>query len=556
MRRTLLLALALALASPSRPAAQIATPEGVALSPFPVLESPPSYPMFPDGWGGVWAVFLGAQPGTPLVANHIHGDGSYQPGYSAAGLALAAGGTQANGLSAAWDGLDGAVVSWFGVNPADSTSPFVALRFLHLPGQGAPYPQFNDTGIVVSKIASEAMIVGDAAGGAYAVWEELKGTANPDLFAQHYDAWGTPQWAPLGSPSGRPVCAVVGIQRLRALHRDGSGGAYVVWSDQRGGTTTPLYVAHLSHAGVDEGNWTTNGIRVSPVTTGIRIAGSATTPDGELWLAWRDLAVPNQVWGQRVAVNGAFRWVSTGATIATVSPPSLEFVPANGGHVLATWGGPDIRCSRLDSTGVRLWMSENSGRVIVTPPGGALTTRAGPDGAGGQWIAWSQDAAGQTDVRTLRVDGAAAILPGQPTDGEVFAATAADEEPVGWVRLPSGGEPLLAWLDAGVLRIRQLPSASLGLGPRTPGGALSLATPAPHPLRGARATLRFAAPAGAGRLEVFDLAGRRVAARDVISLGGAQSVELDEAASLPAGVYTLRLTLGARSVSRRVVRLD
>lgn len=555
LRRPLLLALLFSLVSPHRSTAQVATPEGVALSPFPVLESPPSYATFSDGWGGIWAFYLGAHPGTAVHANHVHLDGAYQPGFGAQSRSLTATGTQANGVSAAWDGLGGAVVSWFGVNPADSTSPFVALRYLGIPGDGLIYPQFNDTGIVVSSIASDAMIVGDDAGGAYVVWEELKGTANPDLFAQHFDAWGTPQWTPIGSPTGRPVCAVVGIQRLRAIHRDGSGGAYVIWSDQRGGTTTPLYVAHLSHAGVDEGAWTTNGVRVSPVTTGIRLVGSATSPDGGLWLAWRDLAVANQVLGQHVAVNGSFRWSSLGATIATVSPSNLDFVPATGGHLLATWGGTDVRCSRLDSTGVRVWFGENSGRVIVTPPGGALTTRAGPDGAGGQWIAWSQDVSGQMDVRTLRADGAAAIVPGQAPGGEVFAAGPLDEEPVRWFD-SAGGEPLLAWLDGGVLRIRQIPTTSLGVDPAPLAADLALAVPAPHPLRGPRATLRFAAPAGTGRLELFDLAGRRVAGRDLASRGGAQVVELREAAGLPAGVYTLRLTLGDRSVSRRVVRLE
>jgi hypothetical protein len=501
-------------------------------------------------------VFLGNHPGSALHANHIQGDGSYAPGFNALSRALTSTGTQVNGISAAWDGLDGTVISWFGVNPSDPASPYIALRFLHMLGDGWISPTFRDTGIVVSNIASDAMIVGDDQGGAYVVWEEVQGTSNPEIYAQHYDYWGTPQWTPLGSPSGRPVCAVVGIQRLRALHRDGSGGAYVVWSDQRGGTTTPLYVAHLSHAGVDGGSWPQNGIRVSPVTPGIRIVGSATTPDGGLWLAWRDIAVSNQCWGQHVAVNGSFRWTPTGATIATLAPTSLDFVPAPGGHVLVTWGGSDLRCSRLDSTGVRVWTNENSGRVIATPPGGATVSRAAPDGAGGQWIAWSQQVAGQDDVRTLRVDGAAALLPGQSPEGEVFAATPAAEEPVGWFATPWGGEPILAWLEGGVLRARQLPTTSLGVDPAALRGDLALAAPAPHPLRGGRALLRFSAPSGAVRLEVFDLAGRRIAGREMVSRGGAQSVELDEASRLAAGVYTLRLSTGERAVARRIVRLE
>jgi len=224
--------------------AQIAMPGGVALSPFPVLESPAAYRTFDDNQGGVWAFFLGAQSGSGLYAQHVHWDGSYQSGFDAAARLYAKSGTLVNNFSAAPDGLGGAVVSWFGVNAQDSTSQFLALRFLHIVNNGSlASSSIPDTGIVVSSIASAALTVGDGAGGAYVVWEEVKGPSNPDIFAQHYDNAGHPTWTPSGSPSGQPVCAVVGLQHLRALHADGSGGAYVVWADSRVGTTVPVSMA-------------------------------------------------------------------------------------------------------------------------------------------------------------------------------------------------------------------------------------------------------------------------------------------------------------------------
>jgi len=65
-------------------------------------------------------------------------------------------------------------------------------------------------------------------------------------------------------------------------------------------------------------------------------------------------------------------------------------------------------------------------------------------------------------------------------------------------------------------------------------------------------TLPVAAPA---RLEAFDLAGRRVAARDLGGLGaGVHSIELAPAGTLRGGVYFLRLTQGgARATTRAVV---
>lgn len=549
-----LLPLLLILASPLPSTAQIATPEGVTLSPFPVLRVPSSFPSFVDGQGGMWTVFIGDHPGSALHAQHIREDGAWAWPCTPATWQLTDPGTQVNNVSAAPDGLGGAVVTWFGVTPSDSTSPFIALRYLHLTGDGdVPWPML-DTGIVVSKIASAAMVVGDGVGGAFVVWEELKGASNPDLYAQHYNHVGTPQWTPLGSPSGVPVCAVVGIQRLRALHPDGNGGAYVVWADQRAANSAPLYVAHMTSAGVTGSPWTANGVRVTPITAGVRIVGSAPSPAGGLWLAWRDLAIANQVLGQHIAPNAAFRWSALGAILATVTPVRGDFVPGHSGQVFFTWGGSDIRCSKLDSTGVRMWSGESQGRVLVDAPYGSLSFHAGRNGANGQWVAWAYDNAGQNDIHVLQVDGTGAPLPGQAPNGDVFAGTPANEEPVAWFQ-SLAGEPALEWLEDGVLKIRRLPSNSLDVaGARDPSG-VALAAPFPHPVRGDGFTLRFAAPVGAVRAELFDTGGRRVAARELWSSGGNQAQRWDDAGRIPPGVYTLRLTAAGRTATRRVVSL-
>lgn len=552
-RRSLILLFILALPLPS--AAQIATPEGVTLSPFPVLQAPTSFPSFPDGQGGMWSVFIGDHPGSALYAQHIYQDGAWAPPCTPAAWQLTDPATQVNNLSADKDGEGGAVVAWFGVSPTDSLSPFIALRYLHLLGEGQVVPTMPDTGIVVSRIASAALVVGDGSGGAYVVWEELKGASNPDIFAQHYSYGGASLWTPSGSPSGVPVCAVVGIQRLRALHSDGQGGAYVVWADMRAANSAPLYVAHLAPGGVSGAPWTTNGIRVTAITAGIRIVASAPSPAGGLWLAWRDISVLNQVNGQHVAANGVFRWVPTGAVLATVTPLRGDFVPGASGQSFFTWGGSDVRCSKLDSTGVRMWSSETSGRVLVSSPYGSLDCLAAPDGQNGQRLAWAFDNAGQNDVHVLNVDGTGAPRPGQPSNGQVFAGTLANEQPVGWF-YSAAGEPALQWLEDGVLKIRRLPTTSLSVGSSFDPNGIALAAPSPHPVRGSRFTLRFAAPAGPGRAELFDMSGRRVAARELWSAGGEQSVRWDDAARMPPGVYALRLTVAGRTASRRIVHLD
>ena len=536
-------------------AAQIAMPEGVALSPFPVLQSPAAYITFDDTEGGVWAVFLGAQPGSGLYMNHVRSDGSYAEGFSASARLYAKSGTMVNNFSAAPDGMSGAVVSWFGVNPKDSTSQFIALRYTHILNDGSQAAGvIPDTAIVVSSIASAAMVVGDGDGGAYVVWEELKGASNPDIFAQHYDYWGQPTWTPSGSPTGRPVCAVVGIQRLRALHPDGAGGAYVVWADSRTGSTVPLYVAHLRTDGVEGLPWTANGVRVTPVTQGVRVVGSALSPAGSLWLAWRDLNVSGQFNAQRVGIDASFAWVATGAIVGTVTPARAEFVPAPGGHVFVTWGGSDIRCSRLDDLGERVWSTEPAGRVLAAPPGGSLLTRAVSDGSGGQRLAWAEDVGGQSDVYSLRVDGGGAPWPDQPPGGDVVEDDTVAEDPVAWFDA-ANVSPLIAWLESGQLRVRRILGSTAGVEPPLATGPLALAPPAPNPWRGEALLARFKAPPGEVTLSIYDLAGRLVQAQRVSATGSDQSVSLRWLAPLAAGVYTLRLEAAGFSRSRRLVRV-
>jgi hypothetical protein len=96
----------------------------------------------------------------------------------------------------------------------------------------------------------------------------------------------------------------------------------------------------------------------------------------------------------------------------------------------------------------------------------------------------------------------------------------------------------------------------IGVTPR--GAGLALAAPFPNPatragLR-ARFTLTSDAPAA---LELFDARGRRLAAREVGSLGrGDHAVDLAPCGSAAPGVGFLRLTQGAASRVARVVLLD
>jgi hypothetical protein len=99
--------------------------------------------------------------------------------------------------------------------------------------------------------------------------------------------------------------------------------------------------------------------------------------------------------------------------------------------------------------------------------------------------------------------------------------------------------------------------APLGIPPAAAPIALALEPVRPNPLRGGAIFVSFSlADASAAAIELLDVAGRRIAMRDVGRLGpGRHVVALDEGRDLAPGVYLLCLRQGADMRLARVVSL-
>jgi hypothetical protein len=80
----------------------------------------------------------------------------------------------------------------------------------------------------------------------------------------------------------------------------------------------------------------------------------------------------------------------------------------------------------------------------------------------------------------------------------------------------------------------------------------------PNPAPGGRFMVHFSLPGSdAARLEVFDVAGRRLKVLEVGSFGpGRHAVDLDSSRRLASGVYFIRLTQGGMVKVARQVILD
>jgi hypothetical protein len=80
----------------------------------------------------------------------------------------------------------------------------------------------------------------------------------------------------------------------------------------------------------------------------------------------------------------------------------------------------------------------------------------------------------------------------------------------------------------------------------------------PNPAVGGQLSVQFVLPvATLARLELFDVTGRRVAVREVGSLGpGRHAVNLTEAQHAAPGIYLVRLSQGSNAQTVRVAVLD
>lgn len=222
---------------------------------------------------------------------------------------------------------------------------------------------------------------------------------------------------------------------------------------------------------------------------------------------------------------------------------SLEFLFA----VIDSWDGTEL--FRVSVDGQLLFnhwfqLATGDSSSYIAPPGGLLSRGTNLGFSAGGY--WSRDRAYDMSVEPAFHD-----IP-HTADSVVVvwsigavAGPAADQ----W----QGGTDESWAIDN--VRIT-VANGTLGVGagapPRT---ALALSGAQPNPARGGRLDVRFSLPdAAPARLELYDISGRRVAARDVGALGaGPHAVDLGEGVHVAPGLYLVRLTRDGEQRSARVV---
>jgi hypothetical protein len=496
--------------------------------------------MVADGTGGAILAWVDSRdPNDPDVyAQRVSAGGVAQ--WAADGLLVCGAEGEQQPPVMASDSAGGTVVAW-----AERRFNKPQLYAQRLDGAGAAL--WATDGVLVAdltpgqtRLSALAAVPGPGQGAIVLMAEPaldfFTGTLNDALYVQKVDGAGLPQWG-LG---GALVMQIEGPSEHRRVVEDGTGGAFVAWTDARTGIPH-VYAQHVNAAGST--TWFDDGREVGDLAVHQEL-GAITCAGGDLVVAWSDYRFGNaDVFAARVQVSGVDVWPVSGVQVcrmqrgqyAAVMAPFRAAAPE---RLYVGWIDDrtgfyrEAYVQRLDAGGTVQW--EVDGVVDV-----AFTLASVSASPGLVRLAWFTDAATATVYRRDEASGwvALAAVHADGTGRIVFE----DRDVTAGARLAYR----LGVLEQDVERF----SAEAWVDVPT-ARALALHGLTPHPAAG-DASVSFTLPrAGMATLEWLDVSGRRVRAEAFAGLGaGRHSVRVR--ALPPPGVYFLRLRHDGRSVTQR-----
>ncbi len=535
------------------------------------------------GPGGEAHVFW-TDVGSPLhvvFAQHLTLTGALAPGWPEGGRGVVVPPAAPARLVVVADGSGGALLTWFDYRAAGGPRGIYALR---VDAEASIATGWNAGGTPICTSTNPqglgplndlVAMCGDGAGGAFIAWTDARhtppgGTIIYDVFAHHVLADGTldPAWP----ATGRGLTSGPGYKYPHALVGDGSGGFWLV--SENSNATYQVAATHHGADGAETGRWTTPSFTSRPV--------AMSDGAGGLFLGWRDCrdcaAGANAIYVIRLGAGAAPRpgWPADGLAVV-VSSDDVDLpviVPTGVGAAMLAWlrtgQAPDAYVARrveADGTFAPSWPS--GGRVVAQSAdilsGWPLVVS---DGAGGAMFAFRRN---RPNVFGSRVDAMAQVPAAFPDTGLALCSLTGDQFPAALVSDGLDGAFVLwedrrdftaSHSDLYVMRFTREggvgSTVSVAPPPAVPGFAMS----APRPNPGSAwstldLSLREAAPV---RVEVLDLAGRRVAVlHDGILPAGTSSVQWDGrdrgGRGMPPGVYLARARTASGTLVRRIVRL-
>jgi hypothetical protein len=292
---------------------------------------------------------------------------------------------------------------------------------------------------------SGPVIARDGMGGAFIAWIDQR-NGNYDIYAQRVNVSGTPLW----TADGVPVCTDPSVATDPQICADGDGGAIVTWKDYRNGNYD-IFAQRIGPNGTTR--WTADGIAVCtdandqyyPYVVGDGLGGAMV-----VWEDWRNGNI--DVYAQRIDAGGYVWWTYNGVPVcsATNNQSWIRPVSDGAGGAVVCWmdyrnSSTDIYAQRIDGSGTTLWTAGGDSICTQTSPQGnpAITG----DGSGGAIISWQDQRNGgypQQDIYAQRINSSGSV---QWTVDGIPIGAGSNEQFYTYLDSDGSGGAVIVWLD-------------------------------------------------------------------------------------------------------------
>jgi len=331
--------------------------------------------MLQDGAGGAFVTWYdfrdAAISGTDVYVQHVLASGAVDSGWPANGLAVCTAANDQSSPDLASDGAGGMLIGWEDLRNGTDSDVFVQ----HVLASGAVDASWPADGRMLCGAADEqtgVRVVTDGAGGVVAVWNDAR-NGNADVYAARMLASGHPGhgWA----ADGEALCTDPQEQDLTDLASDGAGGAIAVWSDLRNGADYDVYAARITASGSKP--WTANGIAVC-TAAGDQVLSKLVSTGAGVDIAWQDHrdGVYADLFAHRLLATGALDsgWPADGLRLTAGGlmgtgqghEPSLAADGSGGAFVAFDW----LSSLNYDAFAMHLAGAGPPSPLDVATPGG------------------------------------------------------------------------------------------------------------------------------------------------------------------------------------------
>jgi hypothetical protein len=239
---------------------------------------------------------------------------------------------------------------------------------------------------------------------------------------------------------------------------DGANGAFVAWVDCRNGLNTDLYLQRLQSDGAIAAGWPAGGLGLVLDPEAQTLPVVAAEPSGGCWLAWADYRSGGiDVYLTRVLADGSLAagWPANGLAVAAANSVRTEpsLLPDGSGGVYVAWsqnaGGlqKDLQLMHVAGDGSAVPGWTDGGLALSTDTNANVASTLCPDGSGGVYACWQE--LGATATVWLRRAAADGTFPaGWSSPLAVFPALVAISSAQA-VPAASGGCLVVAGLSTG-----------------------------------------------------------------------------------------------------------